>query len=206
MSARRGREEPMTAEEEHEARLGRDHAFDTLARELAGTNVSRSYALKSMGKALLGATLFATIPGVAWARPSGRGPGGSQGCPQPGQSSCRGNCVFLGSDPNNCGKCGNVCPSTSGAQDFCINGVCQPRCGPGETLCNGGCSDLNSDPANCGRCGNVCPIGQRCSNGTCQEPVCSIGETLCHYINEDGQQVSVCIPEGSSCPPQVVVP
>ena len=196
----------MNAEEEHEARLSRDHAFDTLARGLASGTVSRSHALKLMGKALLGATLFSTIPGVAWARPTGRGPGGSQGCPEPGQSSCRGNCVFLQSDPNNCGKCRNVCPSTSGAQDYCINGVCQPRCALGETFCNGTCTNLSTDPANCGRCGNVCPIGQQCSNGTCQEPVCQAGQRLCQYLNENGQQVSVCIPEGSSCPPPVIVP
>jgi hypothetical protein len=168
----------MTAEEEHKARLGRDHAFDTLARELAGANVSRSYALKAMGKAILGAALFSAIPGVAWARPSGRGPGGSQGCPQPGQSSCRGNCVFLASDPNNCGKCFNVCPSTSGAQDYCISGVCQPRCGPARHI-----AIMVRAPTEhwtlptAADAGTFCPLVSALLNGTGQEPVCSGGQT-----------------------------
>jgi len=38
-------------------------------------------------------------------------------------TDCSGTCADLGSNPSNCGKCGNVCPA----------------CGKGQsTLCNGG--------------------------------------------------------------------
>ncbi len=39
-----------------------------------------------------------------------------------GQTDCSGTCVDLTTDDNNCGSCGNVCPSSDPA---CIAGVCQ---------------------------------------------------------------------------------
>ncbi len=38
-----------------------------------------------------------------------------------GQTDCSGTCVDLTADDNNCGSCGNVCPSINPA---CIDGVC----------------------------------------------------------------------------------
>src|SRR5215218_4308026 len=110
-----------------------DRSFDDLTRDLATGTMSRPQMLKWIGKALFGAALF-SIPGVAWAAPpSGRGRVlvGEQGCPQAGQSNCRGSCVFLSSDPNNCGACGNICAGGTS----CSNGTClcptesQTNCG-----------------------------------------------------------------------------
>jgi hypothetical protein len=41
-------------------------------------------------------------------------------CPT-GQTDCRGTCVDLMTDSNNCGGCGNICPSTTPS---CVGGVC----------------------------------------------------------------------------------
>ena len=128
-----------------------DHSMDKFARELASGNLSRRRLLKWMGTALVGATL-ASIPGVAWAaRPPGRGPAGKNGCPQAGQVRCRGACVFLSSDPNNCGACGHVCPGGH----LCVNGTCQECPQSYQTLCGGTCTDVSWDSNNCGACGNV---------------------------------------------------
>lgn len=91
---------------------------------------------------------------------------------------CNGTCLNgndFGTDNNNCGSCGNVCPT--GAN--CAAGVCQqinggacnsrtacffttPQIHLG-ACCNGTCTDTTTD-SNCGACGNVCPTGTSCQN------------------------------------------
>jgi hypothetical protein len=73
-------------------------------------------------------------------------------------------CVYTGSDPHNCGACGNDC-ALNGLGDRCNGGECE--CGPYRSLCNGQCVDLQSDPGNCGSC------GETCSNGTCLGAMCA---------------------------------
>jgi hypothetical protein len=77
-------------------------------------------------------------------------------------SECAGKCVFFGSDPNNCGTCGNVCPT---AKPRCNGGVC--ACATGLTQCSTGCMNLQTDRTNCGTCGNVCNGMKSCVGGVC---------------------------------------
>jgi Cys-rich repeat protein len=102
------------------------------------------------------------------------------------QNGCE---VAVGTDPNNCGSCGNVCGNglvcTNGgctcakcnfpnAASSCVNNVCiMGACVQGFADCNNsnndGCEvNLNSDPKNCGKCGMVCPQNlPGCFGGTC---------------------------------------
>jgi hypothetical protein len=58
------------------------------------------------------------------------------------QVICGGRCVYLSSDPNNCGSCGYSCSA-------------------GLLCCSGRC--LKS----CDHCGSPCPLGYFCHNGFC---------------------------------------
>ena len=89
---------------------------------------------------------------------------------------------MLSSDPANCGRCGNACPTGQ----TCSKGVCTSSCPVDQTVCGNRCVDLNSDPANCHSCGNVCLAGTGCCSGACIQ-----------LINND----SDCGGCGIACPP-----
>lgn len=97
--------------------------------------------------------------------PTGAGEEGP--CPG-GGLPCDGECVFFGSDENNCGGCGNVCAEGTeciGAECVDIN-PCD-EAGGGGTPCGGSCVDLDSDPAHCGDCFQGCEEGDACQGGMC---------------------------------------
>ena len=70
-------------------------------------------------------------------------------CPS-GKTPCGARCVDVGSDPDNCGKCGISCAASKGVLAQCNGGACV--CRAGTTDC-GTCTHLESDPKNCGGCG-----------------------------------------------------
>jgi len=107
----------------------------------------------------------------------GQQSGDKEICAQSGQV-CQGICEETLSDSNNCGTCGNVCPSVISpfcivtqncipVQQACVNGVCGGSCGTGQSLCSGLCTNLQADPSNCGACGVACASGQTCASGVC---------------------------------------
>jgi hypothetical protein len=91
----------------------------------------------------------------------------------------------LGSDENNCGRCGRVCVNNrqccggecvDTSTDELNCGQCGRECGNGLTCCQGECVDTNTDPQNCGECGKVCgdmTSGTCCVHGECKnQAVC----------------------------------
>jgi hypothetical protein len=173
-----------------------ESSFDELAKNLADGSISRRKALRFIGGTLVGG-LLASIPGTAWAaKPP---PPGKGGCP-PGRTQCRGKCVDLKSDRNNCGQCSNVCSeqescwggkccSSSRGEQFCDFGGDSRVCCPPDTYCAG--------PGLCCRF-NETVCGGQCVSADCPGPFnyntcqcCQSGEDVC------GEQcVSTACPEG----------
>lgn len=110
-------------------------------------------------------------------------------CPD-GLSLCKGKCVDLKTDPNNCGACGFSVPygmvcrdgefaslSATATTPPLLSPTASPTSAPssgpcpsGKNLCAGKCADLLADNDNCGKCGWDCPKGQICQSGTCLPP------------------------------------
>jgi hypothetical protein len=62
-------------------------------------------------------------------------------------------------DPNNCGRCGNICFGKLGEASsvFCSDRNCNVTCvDQGLTGCNSVCVNLNTDPEHCGACNVSC--------------------------------------------------
>jgi hypothetical protein len=93
------------------------------------------------------------------------------GCQAPNML-CGGVCIAVGSDPSNCGACGNAC---MGGDAVCLAGQCACT-GQLQDYCAGvGCMDVSSDFNNCGACGNACDPNndQACTGGVCIPNCCN---------------------------------
>ena len=99
---------------------------------------------------------------------------GSEG-PCPMGDPCGNECVFLGSDENNCGACGNTCARGQ----VCSAGVCSAVCARPLASCGTECIDTTSDPDHCGGCDMACSNG-RCVDGSCV--ACRLGRTECDNV------------------------
>jgi hypothetical protein len=78
-------------------------------------------------------------------------------------------CKDLTSDPDNCGKCGNVCPAPGHATVTCSGGSCDFTCNNGFHRCDNACF-ADDDAQRCGTACVKCPDNQTCQNGTCACP------------------------------------
>jgi hypothetical protein len=130
--------------------------FDQLARNLVTQTDRRRvlHGVSGLVAALLGATIGreATEAKHSKHRVHGeRNTGGgkpSSNCPA-GRVKCRGQCVNLDNNRQNCGQCANVCSeSETCCQGRCVTGVCSPgTCAAGQDYCSQGleatkCGDL----------------------------------------------------------------
>jgi len=96
---------------------------------------------------------------------------------------CDDTLVDRASDPENCGTCGNVCPTGSD----CVAGTC--TCPEGERFCadteSGAqeCADIERSEEHCGACGETCAQGASCRSGACE---CDeTGQTVCSDVCVD---------------------
>ena len=105
------------------------------------------------------------------------------------ESGCE---AALASDVNNCGNCGNKCPSYPDAEARCIASRCTTcNNATGECDALGVCAtDLRSSASNCGSCGKVCPTTPNgvaaCSNGSCTV-ICNDGILKCGGVCTDSK-------------------
>ena len=110
---------------------------------------------------------------------------GSDGC----ETSVR-------NDPNNCGRCGNVCTQGQECRDQGNGPECIDKCElSGTTQCGQACRDLRHDPQNCGACGSVCPAGNAHQHASCKKGLCALecepGFADCNGDPFDGCEVDL---------------
>ena len=107
--------------------------------------------------------------------------------------------VFIFTNVNNCGGCGNVC-SLPNATSVCSAASCQVQsCSTGYGNCDGspgnGCETfLTNNVANCGACGNNCAIANgtgACTGSTCSIASCSAGFANCNGVRADGCETNI---------------
>jgi len=106
--------------------------------------------------------------------------------------------VNLMNDPNNCGKCGNVCSIANGTAK-CEAGKCVVKtCTPPFFDCAGtglACAtNLSTDGANCGGCGTSCNavFGSLHASGKCVSSACVLDKCNTGYSDCDGQMTDGC--------------
>lgn len=114
-------------------------------------------------------------------------------CPS-GTTNCSGACVELAADSQNCGTCGNGCPSAPNGVGVCVNGQCDIQCNPAYTRCGASCIDTKSNTSHCGGCGNKCALANAnatCSDGSCVLVSCSLGWGNCDANSANGCEASL---------------
>ncbi|OJJ30821.1 hypothetical protein ASPWEDRAFT_44800 [Aspergillus wentii DTO 134E9] len=139
---------------------------------------------------------FAPDPGNVCTAPAAHGTGPCYECgPQntnPDKVLCNKACANIKTDPNNCGSCGNVCPSGN-----CQNGKCTcvgKTCGTFQQCHTGGCVCFSTTEG-IGACGSgvscgplkTCQSSSECASGEkCVVQSCC-GRNVCHPIQPNCQ-------------------
>jgi hypothetical protein len=118
----------------------------------------------------------------------------------PRLTMCKGNCVDVQTDVNNCGACGRACPTSPGLGSSCLNGTC--ACAQGFTLCNDTCVNLRFDSYNCGTCGNACDGGSPCRDWICPWscPLTCPEGYVCHFNSPCTRTCWTCVYRGHGRP------
>jgi len=120
------------------------------------------------------------------------------GACEPGFVDCNGNpldgCeVAPGSDPDNCGACGEACDNPHGTA-ACSGGACVATCANGYGTCDGdeqnGCETPLSSLFNCGGCGETCALAN--ANVTCQTGTCDVVSCQNDFGNCDNDASNGC--------------
>ncbi|MBX3199776.1 MAG: hypothetical protein KF894_16695 [Labilithrix sp.] len=101
-------------------------------------------------------------------------------------------------DLENCGACGNVCPTLSNGTRACTGGVCAEECLPPKVWCGTACVNPQSTLAHCGACFNACPavqpptgMTQVCRNGECGHFECFATRGDCNNDISDGCEIAL---------------
>lgn len=120
--------------------------------------------------------------GIAGAGGSGgsAGAGECSTCGNRGLTCCGEACRNLANDPQNCGVCGNVCPTSAAlcASGNCVAPTCATDSCASDSVCCGR-SCCGAGQLCCQRSGGPSPIG---NSGDCADPVdgtCPVGCPLC---------------------------
>jgi peroxiredoxin len=151
-----------------------------LIPERQRTIIPRWKAIRQLAAAFVGG-MFA-VPLQAFAQGS---------CPS-GQTACNDTCVDINTDPNNCGKCGNMCASGQS----CQNGVC--ACNPtilseeAPEVVNSGTVAFAASVTTCATSGSVCfYFGIAPSN---------LSESVCKTVSSQNGPQSVWVPASGFSP------
>ncbi len=118
-------------------------------------------------------------------------------CPA-GWSWCGGQCVALDT-PQNCGACGNKCPTPFNSVAACSSGTCSFECSGAFADCNDEASDgcevnTSSDKLHCGACDYPCAFSHAlasCQSSQCVIGACDNGFADCDVNPATGCEVDV---------------
>jgi len=106
--------------------------------------------------------------------------------------------VDSGGDTNNCGTCGNVCPTPLNATAACNTGACGiGTCNIGFKDCNGSATDgceinTTSDVNNCGGCGTTCPTTSNATAMACVTSACAVSTCSTNFLDCDKVATNGC--------------